>query len=163
VRMADRPSVEVTALVEASPEAVWELISDVTRLSEWGGECRGAEWVEGSGPGAGGRFRGLQRRGDMEWETISVVTKFEPGRTFAWAVNDLDNPAATWGFELSPEGSATRVAYAAVMGPGPSGLTAHIDQHPDREEAIVAARLEEHRRNMTTTLAAIKAVAEATR
>jgi uncharacterized protein YndB with AHSA1/START domain len=158
--MVDRPSVEVTAVVEAPPEAVWEVVSDVTRIAEWGGECRGAEWVEGSGPGAGGRFRGQQRRSEIEWETISVVTEFEPGRSFAWAVNDPDNPAATWRFRLSPDGAATRLAYAAVMGPGPSGLTAYIDQHPDREEAIVAARLDEHRRNMTTTLRAIKAAAE---
>jgi uncharacterized protein YndB with AHSA1/START domain len=147
-------------VVDAPPDAVWKVVSDVARAGEWGGECRLAEWVEGSGPGTGGRFRGEQRRGDMEWETISVVTECEPGRSFAWVVGDADNRSATWRFDLSPEGSATRLAYAAVMGPGPSGLTAYIDQHPDREEAIVAARLEEHRRNMTTTLSAIKAAAE---
>jgi hypothetical protein len=48
------------------------------------------------------------------------------------------------------------------MGPGPSGLTAAIDRHPDREEAIVAARPDEHCRNMTATLAAMKAAAEGT-
>ncbi len=163
MRMVDRPSVEVSDVVKAPPEAVWKLVSDVTRIGEWGGECRSAEWLEGSGPGAGGCFRGQQRRGDMEWETISFVTEFDPGRRFAWAVNDPDNPAATWRFDLAPQESGTRVAYAAVMGPGPSGLTAYIHQHPDREEAIVAARLEEHRRNMTTTLTAIKAVAEGIR
>jgi hypothetical protein len=93
---------------------------------------------------------------------MSFVTEFEPGSSFAWAVDDRDNPGATWRFDLSPEGSATRVVHAAVMGPGPSGLTAYIDRHPDREEAAIAARLEVHRRNMTATLAAIKAVAEGT-
>lgn len=160
--MTDRPSIAVTVEIEAPPEAVWSLVSDVTRIGEWGGECQGAEWVEGSGPAIGARFRGRQRRGDKGWESISFVTEFEPGRSFAWAVDDRDNPGATWRFDLSPRGSATRVVHAAVMGPGPSGLTAYIDQHPDREEAAIAARLEVHHRNMTATLAAIKAVAEGT-
>jgi uncharacterized protein YndB with AHSA1/START domain len=160
--MTDRPSIAVTVVIDASQEAVWSLVSDVTRVGEWGGECQGAEWVAGSGPAVDGRFLGRQRRGDHEWESMSFVTEFEPGSSFAWAVDDRDNPGATWRFDLSPEGSATRVVHAAVMGPGPSGLTAYIDRHPDREEAAIAARLEVHRRNMTATLAAIKAVAEGT-
>ena len=50
--------------------------------------------------------------------------------------------------------------YRAVMGPGPSYLTARIAKRPDREEYIIARRLEEHEQNMMTTLQAIKRTAE---
>jgi hypothetical protein len=46
------------------------------------------------------------------------------------------------------------------MGPAPSGLSAAIDARPDREERIVARRLEEWQRNMTATVQGIKALAE---
>lgn len=159
--MADHPSVEVEILVDAPPEVVWALASDVTRIGEWSPECRGAEWVDGAtAPAAGARFLGRQRRGESEWETVSTVTEAEPSRSFAWAVNDPEVPAATWRFDLYPEAGGTRVVQRAVMGPGPSGLTARIDRHPDREEDIVAARLEEHRRNMTATVEGLKRAAE---
>jgi hypothetical protein len=46
------------------------------------------------------------------------------------------------------------------MGPAPSGLTPAIEAMPDKEERIVARRLEEHRANMGATLAGIKELAE---
>ena len=46
------------------------------------------------------------------------------------------------------------------MGPAPSGLNAAIDAMPDKEERIIARRLDEHRANMERTLAGIKEMAE---
>lgn len=159
--MSDLPSCEVTATIAASPEAVWALVSDVTRVGEWGGECVGAEWLDGaSGPAVGARFLGRQVRADRKWETTSVVIEAEPGRSFSWVVGDPANASATWRYELSGEGTGTSVRYRAEMGPGPSGLTALIAHTPDREEQIIEGRLAEHRRNMAATLAAITTAAE---
>jgi uncharacterized protein YndB with AHSA1/START domain len=160
--MSDLPSLEVSITVAAPPERVWPLVSDVTRISEWGGECVGAWWEDGAdGPKVGARFRGQQVRKGRTWETSSVVTEAEPGVSFAWAVEDLANAAATWRYELTPDGSGgTILRYRAVMGPGPSGLTARIAENPELEEHFVAIRLKEHERNMTATLEAIKQVAE---
>jgi len=52
------------------------------------------------------------------------------------------------------------VRQRAVMGPGPSGLTAAIDGRPELEERIVARRLAEHEQNMRATLEGIRALAE---
>lgn len=163
MRMSDQPSIEVSVTVAAPPEAVWALVSDVTRVGDWGAECVGAEWLDGAtGPSVGARFAGQQRREDRRWETTSVVVESEPGLSFAWAVGD--DPAfaaATWRYELAPDRSGgTVVRYRGVMGPGPSGLTAAIAEMPDLEERIVAGRLREHERNMTATLEAIKRAAE---
>lgn len=162
MRMSDRPSVEVSLTVAAPPERVWKLVSDVTRVGDWGVECASAQWVDGAdGPVVGARFRGHQVRKDREWETVSVVIESEPGVSFAWAVQDPTNPAATWRYHLEPDGSGgTVVRYRAVMGPGASGLTATISTMPDREERIIAGRLKEHELNMMTTLHSIKQAAE---
>jgi uncharacterized protein YndB with AHSA1/START domain len=160
--MADLPCLEVSLTMAAPPERVWALASDVTRVGEWGGECVAAEWVEGAEcPAVGARFLGHQLREDQTWETTSVVIESEPGVSFAWAVGDPANPSATWRYQLACDGSGgTVVCYRAVMGPGPSGLTAVIAERPDLEESIIARRLKEHHQNMTVTLQAIKRVAE---
>lgn len=162
MRMADRPSLEVSLTVAAWPERVWALVSDITRVGDWGGECVRAEWVEGAeGPAVGARFLGHQLREDGEWESLSVVIESEPGVSFAWAVGDPANASATWRYQLTCDGSdGTLLRYRAVMGPGPSGLTAVIAEMPEREKSIIAHRLTEHQRNMTATLEAIKRTAE---
>ncbi len=164
VRMSDHPCIEVSLAVAAPPERVWSLVSDVTRVGEWGGECVAAHWEQDrsvGGPAVGARFRGTQVRGDRTWETSSVVTEAQPGVSFGWAVGDPANAAATWRYELSPDGSGgTVVCYRAVMGPGPSGLTAVIATRPEHEERFIVGRLKEHERNMMGTLEAIKRVAE---
>ena len=54
----------------------------------------------------------------------------------------------------------TRLRQWARLGPGPSGLSMAIESMPDKEQRIIARRLEEHRTNMTATLAGIKDLAE---
>ena len=162
MRMSDAPSVEVHLTVAAPPERVWELVSDVTRVSDWGAECVTAEWLDGAdGPAVGVRFVGHQLWKGFQWDTTSTVIEAEQGISFAWAVEDPTNPAATWRYHLRcDESGNTVVRYRAVMGPGPSYLTARIARRPDREECLIARRLEEHEQNMMTTLQAIKRAAE---
>lgn len=159
--MSGLPSLEVSRTVAAPPERVWALASDVTRVGDWGAECVRAEWVDGAdGPAVGARFVGHQVR-DREWKTTSTVIESEPGVSFAWAVEDPANPAATWRYRLASDGSGgTVLRYQAVLGPGPSRMTALIARMPDREERIIADRLKELERNMTATLEAIKQAAE---
>lgn len=160
--MPDLPSLEVSRTVAAPPERVWALASDVTRVGDWGTECVRAEWVDGvDGPAVGARFVGHQVRKDRKWETTSTVIESEPGVSFAWAVEDPANPAATWRYRLASDGSGgTVLRYQVVMGPGPSGVTKVIAEMPDLEERIIAVRLKELERNMTATLEAIKRAAE---
>lgn len=161
MRMSDEPTMQVSSRIEAPPQRVWEIISDVSNVGGWGGECVAAEWIEGGSAKVGARFRGAQRREGREWETTSTVTACEPGVCFGWAVGPVDDAGASWRFDLAPSGAGTDLSYTVVLGPGPSGITAFIASMPDKEEKIIANRLEEHRRNMTATLEAIKQAAEA--
>ena len=160
MKFADGPKVEVETFVDASPEHVWEFAVDLTRMGEWSSENTGGEWVDGAAPALGARFRGRNRRDDFQWETISVVSRFDPPRVFEWTVGDPDNPSATWRYELAPENGGTRLRQKARIGPGPSGLTTAIDRMPDKEERIVERRCEELHRNMTATVEGIKALVE---
>jgi hypothetical protein len=49
------------------------------------------------------------------------------------------------------------------MGPAPSGLTIAITAMPDKEERIIARRLQEYDTNMRATVQGIKQLAEADR
>ena len=79
---------------------------------------------------------------------------------FAWVVGEPDNPSAQWRFTLEPTEGGTRVRQWMRMGPAPSGLSPAIAAMPDKEERIIARRLEEHRINMQATVDGIKALAE---
>lgn len=162
VQLSELPTLEVCWSVAVPPDKVWALVSDITQVGDWGGECVHAEWIDGAdGPVVGARFRGRQVRQGREWTSVSVVIEAEPGVSFEWAVGDPRYASATWRYQLTADGSGgTILRYRAVMGPGPSGLSEAIAQAPEREDSIVTFRLHEHERNMAATLEAIKQAAE---
>lgn len=162
MRYADGPTAELDTTIEAPPERVWPLVTDITLPARFSSEFQGARWIDGAdGPAVGARFRGRNHhpaRG--EWETTSTVVAVEDERVFEWRVGDPEQPSACWRFELLPEGTGTRLRQWTRLGPGPSPLTAAIASMPDKEERIIERRLSEHRTNMEATLAGIKALAE---
>jgi hypothetical protein len=121
------------------------------------------EWLDGAtGAALGARFIGRSCHEAMgEWAATSQVVEFEPGRVFAWAVGDPGYPAAIWRFRLESVDGGTEVSQWVQLGPGRSGLSAAIDQMPDKEQKIVFVRMREFERNITVTLAHIKELAEA--
>ncbi len=163
MRYADGPSVEVEAHIDAPPARVWELVTDIALPARFSEEFQGAEWLdEAAEPAIGARFRGTNRHPAIgEWQTTSVLVAVEPERVFAWAVQDPDNPSASWRFELTADGDGTRLRQVCVLGPGPSGLSSAIERRPDKEERIIERRQEEHRANMQRVVDGIKALAEA--
>ena len=53
----------VTVHMDAPPETVWALVSDVTKIGQFSPETFEAEWLDGAtGPAVGARFRGHVRR-----------------------------------------------------------------------------------------------------
>lgn len=160
MRYADGPTTEVEVLIDASIERVWELVCDIGVPARFSAELQEARWLD-EGPAVGARFAGRNRHAAAgEWETTSVVTELEPMRAFAWAVGDPEVPSATWRFDLSEEDGRVRLRQRARLGPGPSGLTPAIEAMPDKEERIIARRLEEHRVNMQATVDGLKELAE---
>jgi uncharacterized protein YndB with AHSA1/START domain len=164
MRYADGPTAEAEVLIDAPVDRVWALVSDIGMPAKFSTELQETRWIDGvSQAAAGARFQGRNHHAAIgEWETTCVVTVYEPGRAFAWVVGEPEEPSATWRFDLEPEGEGVRLRQWARLGPGWSGLTPAIEARPDKEERIIARRLDEHRANMQATLAGVKALAEAT-
>lgn len=158
-RFADGPVVDVSVLIDAPVDIVWDLVTDINLPARFQEEFVEAEWLD-EGPALGSRFVGRNERGDRKWETTSWVVSYQPMRSFGWAVSDRDNPGATWTYLVDSEGNTTTLRYHRVLGPGPSGLTALIKKYPDREEQFIADRDEEQRQNMQAVVDGIKALAE---
>ena len=163
LRYADCPTTEAEILIDAPPAVVWPLVCDIQVPAEFSSEFQGGQWLDDSaGPELGARFRGRNYHESAgTWETVSTVCEFEPERLFGWAVGDPEVPAARWRFTLEPSGSGTLIRQWMQMGPGESGITALIQQMPDKEHRIIRRRLAEHQANMTATLTGIKGRAEA--
>ncbi|MBU3064505.1 SRPBCC family protein [Nocardia sp. NEAU-G5] len=162
-KYADGPTVEVETWIDAPPQRVWEIVSDITLMPEFSDELRSAHWLGGATrPAIGNTFLGSSAHPSLgEWSTTSHVIECDPLHTFAWAVSDPENPTATWRFTLDPRDSGTMLRQWVRMGPARSGLSRAIDAMPDKEEKIVFVRMREFETAMTGTLAAIKARAEA--
>lgn len=147
----------VTLRIEAPPERVWQLVSDVTQIGRFSPETFEAEWLEGArGPAEGATFRGHVRRnerGPVYW-TRCRVTTCEPGREFAFAVAGARGRALnTWRYQLEPAGSGTSVTESFELADVPA-LRLYW-------RLLGWARGRTNERGMRTTLERLKAVAEA--
>ncbi|MGE2833967.1 SRPBCC family protein [Mycobacterium sp. SMC-4] len=141
--------------VAMSPADLYALVSDVTRMGQWSPVCRACWWDEGDGPHVGAWFTGRNETPERTWETRCQVVAAEPGREFAWEVND---GWVYWGFDLEPAGDGTRLTEKwALLPKGVAGFREHFGESADDE---IAKRIEAARTGIPATLAAIKATAE---
>ena len=160
--IAALPGVTVEVDIAASPERVWDLVSDINISARFSNEFQGAEWVDSDGPQEGASFIGHNKRTDVnrEWDTTSWVVACDPPLVFAWNVNDRDEPSAQWRFELEKIPGGTRLRQRLVIGPRLSATGHAMKDNPDQAEQILASRQEQHRGNMALNLNGIKETAE---
>jgi uncharacterized protein YndB with AHSA1/START domain len=159
---ADCPAVTAEVYIEAPPERVWDMVSDIFVMPGLSSELQEVAWLDGAtGPAVGHRFTGRNAHPEVgEWETVSTVTECDQPHRFAWAVGDPGHPSATWRFTLRSDGAGTRLEQWMQMGPGRSFLNVAIDAMPDREAKIIFVRLREHEAGIKHNLAEIKQRAE---
>lgn len=101
----------VSIHIEASPEAVYDVVSDVRRMGEWSPECRECTWVDGaSGPAVGARFKGTNRKGFARWSTTPTVVAADRGREFSFATD-----ITRWSYRFAAEGDGTEVTESFEM------------------------------------------------
>jgi hypothetical protein len=91
---------EASVTIEAAPEQVWPLVSDVTRYGRFSPGNTGGKWIMGaSGPAVGARFIGFNKRGMARWPTNCKVIECEQSSKFAFQV--FENKMQ-WGWRLEP-------------------------------------------------------------
>lgn len=95
-------------LISASPEEIYDLVTDIPRMGEWSPETVEADWIKGATHAeVGARFRGKNRLGRNSWSTKPTVTIADRGRTFAFRVPGKSG--ATWTYDLRPVEGGTLV------------------------------------------------------
>lgn len=148
----------VTVEMAASPDEIWTLLSDVTRIGEFSPETLEAEWLGGAtGPAVGAKFRGHVKRngrGPMYW-TECRVTQSVPGAAFEFAVVLKERTINTWGYEIAP-----------AVGDGTTKVTEYFALTPTfatRAYWKIAGRWRKktNQNGMRTTLERVRAVVEA--
>ncbi len=95
--------------VEAPPEAVWDLLSDVERMGEWSPECYRVAWVDGAtAPAAPGkRFKGWNRYGPMRWTMTCEVKSAVPSKEISWSTLQGDREVVRWTYRLEAAAGGT--------------------------------------------------------
>ena len=140
---------EASIEIQASPEAVYDLVSDLPRMGEWSPENIGGEWQGGGSGKVGDRFTGHNRAGERTWSAPVMVTAAERGRCFAFVIGPdaepvcaLDLPPGAQRGRHARDGSVgcgTTPADAAELDPGTTGRAGaphrrHADQDPCRPQ-----------------------------
>jgi hypothetical protein len=107
---------EASLRVNASPDELYGMVSDVTRMREWSPETVQCQWVGGAtGPTAGARFKGTNRRGIMRWSTKPEVVVAERGKEFAFVTKGLGR-STKWTYCFVPaRGGGTDVIESFEM------------------------------------------------
>lgn len=149
--------------IAASPEAVWEVVSDITRIGDWSTETYKCEWDEGQEPGVGATFMGYNRYGEAEWSNRARITEWVPNERLTWGVHLTERLAemfgtdavTSWGFEIEPTDSGSRLTQVAE------------DMRPDGLKKLgekfipeIADRVKRNEETMEATLAAIAQACE---
>lgn len=155
-------SASATVTIDAPPDLLYDLISDVTRMGEWSPECTSCEWIDAPGE-AGSRFQGHNRRGPARWTTTAKVLRAERGVEFTFATLHGDKVATRWSYKLDGQGPTVATeSFEAVHTPLlfavlertilrgrqaqlEAGLHATLEQLKRCAEAAMVARPDESR------------------
>ncbi|MDT7573274.1 MAG: hypothetical protein QOE05_3448 [Actinomycetota bacterium] len=108
--MPDPASVSRTVEIDAPPEQVFALVSDLPRMGELSPENSGGHWLGGAtAPAVGVRFRGSNRNGWRRWSTVVRVIAHEPPRRFAFEVGSLGLAVSRWTYDVAPRAGGCTV------------------------------------------------------
>lgn len=101
-----------SVIVRATPDEVYDVVSDVTRTGEWSPQCFRCEWLSAE-RGVGARFTGHNRTATREWSTTSTVVAAERGVEFEWRVARSD---VLWGFRMARVAHGTELTEFTALG-----------------------------------------------
>jgi hypothetical protein len=143
-------------IIAREPEALYDMVADVTRIGEWSPICKSCWWDEGAGPRVGAWFTGRNETAERTWETRSEVVAADPGREFTFVVG---GSLVRWSYTLSPMDGGTELTESWEFLPG--GIAFFHENYGPRAQAEIDNRTEAARSGIPATLAAMKRVAEA--
>lgn len=146
-----------SVVVERSPEDVYDIVSDVTRMGEWSPVCRACWWDDGNSARAGSWFTGRNELPERTWETRSLVVAADRGREFTFVVGGT-RTRWSYRFEPAPDGATELTESWELL---PDGVAFFEERFGDQAKAQIENREQTARESIPVTLARIKAAAEA--
>jgi uncharacterized protein YndB with AHSA1/START domain len=151
---ADR-ELRAETTIDAPPETVWALLSDVRRMPELSPELVRMVPLLPGGLRVGQQYLGINRRKAVVWPTRSVVAELAPGRLLSW---DTRSSGARWVWALEPDGDgATRVVHTR---PVPRRLTRLSGLFATAFLGGSGGHADELEQGMAASVARLKALAE---
>ena len=150
------PFISDSVVISRSPEDLYDMVSDVTRMGEWSPVCRACWWDDGESARVGAWFTGRNELPERTWETRSEVVAADPGREFAFVVG---GSFVRWGYTFAAVDGGTEVTESWEFLPG--GAAMFEQRFGADADAQLANRAELARTGIPATLAALKATAEA--
>ncbi len=151
---AERSYAEST-VVAATPQQVYDLVSDVTRTGEWSPICRACWWDEGDEPRVGAWFTGRNEVPGRTWETRSLVVAADPGERFAFVVG---GSLVRWSYTLAPVDGGTELTESWQF--LPAGLAMFAEKYGEDAPAQIEDRTRAAHAGIPASLAAIRAIVE---
>jgi Polyketide cyclase / dehydrase and lipid transport len=117
-------------LIHRSPEEVYDMIADVTRMGEWSPECRSCAWEDGA-------------------------VAAERGQQLAWVI-DVSTVRWTYAFEPAEGGTLVTESWEFP----PSAFDKLHELFGDKADERIAYRTETAHKGIPVTLGALKKSAE---
>lgn len=150
------PTYSESILVNATPEKLYDLVTDLSNMGKWSPICKACWWKEGNSAQVGAWFIGRNETDYDTWETECLVEKADPGREFSFLV---DGNLILWGYKFeSAEGGTKLTEYWEFLEPG---LQYFRDTYGDDAQSHIDRRTSEAIEGIGETLRAIKNSAEA--
>ena len=148
--------IEESIDINAAPERLYGMVSDLSRMGEWSPENHGGKWVKGAtGPVEGARFKARNSNGRRKWSTNVRIVTANPPKEVAWESSAFGLKVALWRYRFEPNGKGgttvtestedRRGAFMNTVAPIATG----VKDRPDM-----------NRRNMRATLEQLKKAAE---
>lgn len=147
---------EQSISIQTTLEALYDLVSDITRTGEWSPVCKACRWDDVADAGkVGARFTGHNEIPGRAWKTRSVIAAADRGREFAWIVG---GSFVRWGFTLDRDGATVKLTESWEF--LPSGIAMFQEKYGDRASAEIDERTQQAFDGIPQTLEAIKRIAE---
>ena len=144
-----------SVVVGSSPQALYDMVADVSRTGEWSPVCKACWWDDGEFAREGAWFTGRNELPERSWETRSQVVVADRGREFAFVVG---GSYVRWGFTFTPVEGGTLVTESWEF--LPDGIAMFFDRHGEEAQQRIADRTRQAHEGISATLAAIKRIAE---
>ncbi|WP_439031532.1 SRPBCC family protein [Gordonia terrae] len=97
--------IEESIDIDATPEQVWSVISDLKRMGEWSPQCK-KMIVRGGTVELGTKTININRRGPLVWPTTSKVVRFTPNQELGFRVAENHT---IWSYTITPKDAGVTV------------------------------------------------------